>query len=255
MLLALDVGNTTTQLGLFSGRTLQHSFELRTRHHTTKDELGALVSNLFDQARVQRSEIKAAVLGCVVPALQPVMVAMLKSYFNVEPLVVGPGIKTGLNIRFSSPAEMGADRVANSVAAIELYGGPLIIVDFGTATTFCVLDENGSYLGGALAPGIETSTTALFERAAKLPWVELEIPDSVIGKNTAHSLKSGIIYGFAGLVDGIVARIKSEWQRDCLVIATGSLAPLMKRVCLSLSVVDPRLTLKGLELIYHRNRG
>jgi type III pantothenate kinase len=179
---------------------------------------------------------------------------MSRKYFGVSPLVVGPGIKTGISIKYENPKEVGADRIVNALAGYELYGGPLIIVDFGTATTFCTISARGEYLGGAIAPGIGISTDALFTRAAKLPRVELVKPPTVIGKNTVNSMQSGIIYGFAGQVDAIVNRIKKELQADPQVIATGGLAELISRESETIQRVDPLLTLTGLRLIYERNK-
>lgn len=256
MILTFDVGNTNIVIGVFRGRELLTQWRIRTDCQKTADEYGMLLKELFDFAGIGMAEVTGAVISSVVPPLMKELERMVNSYFHVTPLVVGPGVKTGLSIRYDNPREVGADRVVNAVAAYEKYGGqkPLIIVDFGTATTYCVLTPQGEYLGGAIAPGIGISTEALVARTAKLPRVELVRPRSVIGKNTVMSMQSGIIFGFVGQVEGIVKRIKDEIGQDALVIATGGFAEFISREAGCIDIVDPVLTLEGLIRIYEKNR-
>jgi type III pantothenate kinase len=253
MILVFDVGNTNMVLGVYQGEKLAEYWRITTYPQRTDDEYGMLLRSLFDNSSIAMQEVKSLVIASVVPPLMLALENMSKKYFGISPLVVGPGVKTGISIKYENPREVGADRIVNAVAGYELYGGPLIIVDFGTATTFCVISARGEYLGGAIAPGIGISTDALFSRAAKLPRVELVKPSSVIGKNTISSMQSGIIYGFAGQVDAIVNRIKREMQADPLVIATGGLAELISRESETINKVDSLLTLTGLRLIHERN--
>ncbi len=253
MLLAIDVGNTNIMLGVYEENQLQTWWRISTNREQTEDEYGVIIRNLFQQSGLQPASIKAIVISSVVPPLRYPLEKMSQKYFNVHPIIVGPGVKTGLNILMDNPREVGADRVVNAVAAIELYGGPLIIVDFGTATTFCAISERGEYLGGAIAPGIGISTEALFERAAKLPRVELVLPEKIIGKNTVLSIQSGILFGFVGQVDGIVRRMMREFSSKPLVVATGGLAGLIARESETIEEVNPFLTLEGLRIIYLKN--
>ncbi len=254
MLLTFDVGNTNIVLGVFEENQLLDHWRVSTDKNRTIDEYGILIRELFTFDGFDCRKISAVAISSVVPPLNATLAEMAIKYFKVNPLVVGPGIKTGMPIHYENPREVGADRIVNAVAAFEKYGGPLIIVDFGTATTFCVISARGEYLGGAIAPGIGISTEALFQRAAKLPRIELIKPKSVIGKNTISGMQSGIVYGFVGQVDGIVARIKAELGSDAYVVATGGLAELISQESTVIQKIDQFLTLDGLKIIYDRNR-
>jgi len=254
MILACDVGNTNIVLGLFDGPKLIRDWRLATLYSRTADEHGILMRQLFLGAGLDMGDVEAVAMSSVAPPLtQPLEETFLR-YFGVKPLVVEPGVKTGLSIRVDNPHEVGADRIVNAVAGFELYGGPLVIVDFGTATTFCAISKKGEYLGGAIAPGIGISTEALFMRASKLPRVEITRPPAVIGKNTVCAMQAGIVYGFVGQVDGVVGRMKKELG-NARVVATGDLADLIARETSTIDLVDPFLTLNGLRIIYERNRG
>ncbi len=253
MLLAIDIGNTNVVLGVFDKEKLIEHWRVGTDTHITPDEYAMIFKDLFGFVGLEFRQITGVIISTVVPPLLPVMTEMSKKYFRLDPMVVTPAIKTGLTIRYDNPKEIGADRIVNAAAAYRLYGGPLIIVDFGTATTFCAVTKNGEYLGGAIAPGIKISAEALFQRASKLPRVELTKPSKVIGTDTVSAMQSGIIYGYAGLVDGIVERMKKELSTEARVIATGGLAELVSPETKTISEIKPQLTLEGLRLLYELN--
>ena len=254
MILVLDTGNTNIVLGVYDQGQLKYHWRMETYRHKTEDEYAMQVKSLFTHVGLTFEEVNGIIISSVVPPVMFPLEQMCKKYFNQKPLVVGPGIKTGLNIKYENPREVGADRIVNAVAAIEDHGGgPLIIVDFGTATTYCYINEEGGYMGGAIAPGIGISMEALFDRASKLPRIELARPDSVVGKNTVSAMQSGIVYGYVGQVEGIVARMKAQSKEEPTVVATGGLADLIASETTAIDVVDNFLTLKGLHLIYQRN--
>jgi type III pantothenate kinase len=253
MILVVDVGNTNIVLGLYKGKTLTRHWRLSTNRSSTVDEYGILITSLFQIAGIQAADVDGVILSSVVPPLMRTLEELFVKYVGKHALVVGPGIKTGLNIRYENPKDVGADRIVNAVAGIEQYGAPLVIVDFGTATTFDYVDESGAYIGGAIVPGIGISAEALYQRAAKLPRIELTKPRTVIGRNTVAAMQAGIVFGYAGQVDGIVRRIMKEFNVQPKVIATGGLAELISAETETIEKVDPLLTLEGLRIIYERN--
>ncbi|KRQ86668.1 Type III pantothenate kinase [Caloramator mitchellensis] len=258
MILVFDVGNTNIVVGAYDGKKLLDVWRMSTNPPRTSDEYGIIVINLFEKSGFDYKKVDAVVVSSVVPNIMYSLEHMIRKYFEVEPLVVGPGVKTGINIKYDNPKEVGADRIVNAVAALEIYKRPLVIVDFGTATTFCAVGEKGEYYGGAIAPGIKISSDALFEKAAKLPRIELVKPSSVICKNTVNSMQAGIIYGYVGLVDYIVGKMKDEMiklgESEPYVVATGGLAKLIAPESSTIKEVNPILTLEGLRIIYEKNR-
>lgn len=254
MILAIDIGNTNIVLGVFQDKELNASWRIATDRNRTVDEYGVLLKELFSLSRINMQDIEGVIMASVVPPMNGLLESMVKKFFGINPILVGPGVKTGISVKTDNPREVGADRIVNAVAAHYLYGGPLVIVDFGTATTFCAVSAKGEYLGGAIAPGIGISTEALFTRASKLPRVELTKPPSVIGKNTINSMQSGIIYGFAGQVEMIVTLMKQELGADVKVIATGGLAETIARETTVIDKINSSLTLIGLKIIYDRNQ-
>ncbi|WP_203334985.1 type III pantothenate kinase [Planococcus beigongshangi] len=253
MILAMDIGNSNIMMGIYNQGDLTHHWRMETDRHKTEDEYGMQVKAFLADAGLQFSEVTGIIMSSVVPPIMFALERMALKYFGLKPLVVGPGLKTGLNIKYDNPREVGADRIVNAVAAIHEYGGPLIIADFGTATTYCYINEAHQYMGGAIAPGIGISTEALYSRAAKLPRIEIARPDSIIGKNTVSAMQAGIVYGFVGQAEGIITRMKMESREVPTVIATGGMASLIAAESKLIDKVEPFLTLKGLYLIYKRN--
>ncbi|MBW4054886.1 MAG: type III pantothenate kinase [Proteobacteria bacterium] len=254
MLLVIDVGNSNIVLGVYNGETLIRSWRLSTDKSRTSDEYAVLLHSLFDQAGISFSAVKASIISSVVPPLTGVMEAISHDFFKLTPFVVGPGIKTGMPIHYDNPREVGADRIVNAVAGYEKHKCPLVIVDFGTATTFDYVNGKGEYCGGAIAPGLAISVEALFQRASKLPRIDIIKPPHVIAKNTVNSMQAGIFYGYVGLVDGIVEHIQAESNETFRVIATGGLATLIAPESKTIDEIDENLTLEGLRILYERNR-
>jgi len=253
MLLVIDVGNTNTVLGVYDGDVLVHDWRIRTVIDHTVDEYGMLIYSLYKLSRISSKEIDDIIISCVVPPMLNILEPVCQKYFQITPLIVGPGVKTGMPIFYDNPREIGADRIVNAVAAFEKLKRDLIVVDFGTATTFDYISPRGEYMGGCITPGVVISSEALFQRAAKLPRVEFTKPKSIIAKDTVSGMQAGIIYGYAGLVDGIVSRMKGEAKSDPYVIATGGLAVVVASESKTIDEVDDMLTLEGLRIIFNRN--
>jgi type III pantothenate kinase len=254
MLLAIDIGNTNITLGIFQGEELRATWRLAPDVNRLADEYGVLMVSLLAEEGLVRGDVDAAVMSTVVPDLEPVFEQVCSRYFHVRPLVVGTGVRTGLRILYDSPRDVGADRVADAVAAIHLYGTPLILVDLGTGAVFDAISKEGDYLGGAIAPGLSIAAEALYRRAAKLYRVELARPSSAIGRNTVAAVQSGLVFGYVGLVEGIIARFKRELGEEAKVVATGGYAELLAPETSAIDVVDLNLTLTGLRIIYELNR-
>jgi type III pantothenate kinase len=258
VILVLDVGNTNTVLGVFKGKELLVEWRLSTDSKKTADEYGIQVMQLFYQSDIKTDHIKGVIISSVVPNIMYSLEHMIRKYFKLTPMVVGPGVKTGINVKYDNPKEVGADRIVNAVSAHQIYKRALILIDFGTATTFCAISKDANYLGGTICPGIKIASEALFERAAKLPRVELIKPETVICKNTVSSMQAGIIYGYIGQVDYIVNKMKSEMigmgEEEPYVVATGGLSKIISEDSSTIDDVHANLTLEGLRIIYEKNR-
>lgn len=252
--LVMDVGNSNIVIGVYDGPQLARHWRITTVHERTVDEFGMVFRALFREGEFHPAELAGVIISSVVPPLMTTLDETCRTYLGRTPLVVGPGMKTGLPVLTENPREVGSDRVVNAVAAIHLYGPPLLVVNLGTATTICVIDERGQYVGGTIAPGVKIATQALYERAAKLPRIELVRPKSVIGRNTVHSMQSGVIYGFVGLVDGIIERIMEESALSYQVVATGGMAGLISPESRRIDTVAPNLALEGLRILWEKNR-
>lgn len=255
MLLAIDVGNTNIKYGVFDGDNLVASYRVSSRLTRTADEYGSVLVNLLSDKGIKKSDINGIIVSSVIPSLNYTVCHMCEYFFGITPQMVGPGIKTGLNVRVENAKEVGADRIVNSISAFTKYGGPIVVVDFGTATTFNVIDKNGTLMGGVIAPGIKTALEGLVKNTAQLPMIELVSPKSAIAKNTETNMQAGIIFGFAGLVDNIIDKIKTELKVDNLnVVATGGLGEIIAKEAKSIAKVDRTLTLDGLKIIYELNK-
>ena len=255
MILTMDIGNTNIKTALFDDMEMVQYWRISTNRNMSSDEYGMILMNLFAYNHISTDVVKGIMISSVVPQINFTIEHMCRTYFDMDPLILEPGIKTGVNIKYENPRELGSDRIANAVAAYELYGGPCITIDFGTATNFGVISEKGEFLGGAICPGLKLAAEALTERTAKLPRFELVRPESVIGKNTVANMQSGIVYGYIGQINYLVERMKKELGApNAKVIATGGLAVLVGKESSVIDVMDGLLTLKGLCLIYRKNR-
>jgi len=253
MLFVLDVGNTNTVLGVFENDTLKHEWRIKTDRYKTEDEFGMLIKSLFDYTGIAFSDIHGVIISSVVPPIMFALEKMSRDYFHLDPIIIGKeDVGLYLKMNYPTPNEIGADRIVNAVGAIEEYGTPLIIIDFGTATTYCYINEEAAYCGGIITPGINISMEALYSKASKLPKIEIQAPETVVGQTTVEAMKSGVFYGYIGQVDGLVNRIKKEKKGNPKVIATGGLSKLIADESESIDVVDSHLTLKGLYLIYEK---
>ncbi len=255
MLLAFDIGNTNVKAGVFEGDELRANFNLATHVNQMADEYAVFVLNLLRQRGIEPADITEGAISCVVPPLMTTFTDMYKRYFDVKPLVVSPGIKTGIRIRYDNPRELGGDRISNAAGALSLYPPPIIVVSMGTATAFDTISKEGDYLGGAVAPGLAIAAEALYTRTAALPRVELVRPKTAIGSNTPAAMQSGIIFGYAGLIDGIVERIQKELGKKAMVVATGGYAEIIAKETKFINEVNPNLTLTGIRVIHDLNKG
>lgn len=254
MILTLDIGNTNIKTALFEGKDMVQYWRLSTNKMNTSDEYGITIMNLFQHAGVSAKDVEGIIISSVVPTINFTIEHMCLNYFGKAPMYVVPGVKTGINIKYENPRELGSDRIANAVAAYEEYGAPTIFIDFGTATTFGVIDEGGVFLGGCICPGIKLASEALVTGTAKLPRFELTKPEHVIGRSTLTNLQSGMFYGYVGLVTNIVRKIKQELGKEATVVATGGMAVMVAEESKAIDKLDGLLTLKGLRLIYERNK-
>ena len=255
MLLTIDIGNTQIVSGVFDGQTLRSSWRLSTEHTKTADEYGIVFTSLVRESEIPAGDIQGTIISSVVPPLTPTIESMVETFFQHSPLIVSSDFPFGLTLEYTNPQEIGTDRLVNAAAAFAHYRTDLIIVDFGTATTLCTVTKDGRYLGGAIAPGVKSAADALHSHTAKLPNVELTRPKSVIGTDTTSSIQSGLMFGYAGLVDELVARIEQEIGRSAKVVATGGLAPILAPISRTIQEIRPSLTLEGLELLYRRKTG
>lgn len=255
MLLTMDIGNTNIKTAIFSGPEMVHYWRLSTTRRYTSDEMGVMISQLFAHEGLSPRQVDGIMLSSVVPTINFTVEHMCRDYFGVRPIMVGPGIKTGIDIKYENPRELGSDRICNAVAAYGIYHGPCIYIDFGTATTMGALDKNGAFLGGCICPGIKLSSEALVSGTAKLPHFELTMPEHVIGKNTIANLQAGLIYGYVGQVDYLVTKMREEMgEPDATVVATGGMARLIAAKSSVIDKIDGLLTLKGLRMLYERNK-
>ena len=255
MLLVFDVGNTNMVLGIYEGDTLTNSWRINTDHQKSSDEYGILINNLFEYHRINMRDVKNIIISSVVPDVMHSLENFCIKYCGVEPLIVGPGIKTGLNIKYDNPKQVGADRIVNAVAAIEKYGYPLIIVDFGTATTYDLVTEDGRFVGGVTSPGIRTSANALWQQAAKLPEIEIRKPQYILAKDTVTSMQGGLVYGYIGQTEYIIRKMKEESGLGKInVVATGGLGKMIAQETSFINYYDANLTLKGLQIIYDKQK-
>jgi type III pantothenate kinase len=258
MLLAIDIGNTNIVLGVFDGASLVQSWRLQTLRERTSDELGLIVDGLFAHSRIERVQVRGVILGSVVPPLTRTMQTMTERYFGVSALTIEPGVDTGMPILYENPAEVGADRIVNGVGAWERFGRghhrPMIIVDFGTSTTLDAISAKGEYLGGAICPGVQISADALFQRAARLPRIDVRKPARIVGRTTVGAMESGLFYGYVGMVEGLVKRMDEELGGHAICVATGGLADVIAPETPLIQHVDPDLTLHGLRIVWERNQ-
>ena len=259
MLLAIDVGNTNIVLGVFDGDALVQSWRLQTLRERTSDELGLLLEGLFSHDKIEKKSVHGVILGSVVPPLTGTIQAMVTRYFGVPTLTIEPGVNTGMPILYENPAEVGADRIVNGVGAWERFGRtkarPMIVVDFGTATTLDAISAKGEYLGGAICPGVQISADALFQRAARLPRIDVRKPSRIVGRTTVGAMESGLFFGYVGMVEGLVKRMSQELGGNAICVATGGLADVIAPEIPQIEHVDPDLTLHGLRLVWKRNNG
>lgn len=253
MIFVCDVGNTNIVTGAFVDGKLIYHWRISTDREKTEDEFAMLVNDLFRYSGLSFEDFSGVAISSVVPSIMFALERMCKKYFHVKPLIVGPGIRTGLNLKYDNPKEIGADLIVNAVAAVHDYQVPMIVIDFGTATTYSYINEQADYIGGAIAPGINISTEALYEKASKLPRIEIVKPPHIVGRNTIHAMQSGVLFGYVGQVEGIVSRMKTEAESEPVVVATGGLCSLISSETNIIDKVDQFLTLKGLYLIYRRN--
>lgn len=257
MLLVIDVGNTNIVFGIYKGKELLYDWRISTDKDRTSDEYGLIFEQIFKYNGINTCDVENIIISSVVPPLMHTLPAMSQRYFKIDPIVIGPGVKTGMNIRYDNPKEVGADRIVNAVAAYDKYGGPLIIVDIGTAITFCCVNKEGEYIGGAIAPGIKISSEALFLRTAKLPKVEIAKPESVIAKNTVNSIQSGLVFGYIGMVDFIIEKMMEEMNvtpDEIMVVGTGGFSNLIASESKYIKKINKLLTLEGLRIIFDRNK-